>query len=128
MSKQNLIIFNSAKQFEGIAREFLSKIWGVDLKQKIVKISEVEKIFDMVSSDESYIGDAKFMKNIPVPAAKWSDISEYVWLLQKTKAKRKFLVFGQDKEIPQRYLKRYSSLVLDIEFYFFDGNTIERLN
>jgi len=117
-----------SKQFEMDAREFLSKKWGVELEERKVKIGEAFKKFDMVSEDESLIGDAKYMKNIPVPAAKWSDISECIWLLQKTKAKRKFMVFGQDIEIAERYLKRWSSIVKDIEFYFFDGKKLERLD
>lgn len=117
-----------SKEFEIHAREFLSKHWNTELEERQVKIGDAFRRFDMVSKDESIIGDAKFMKNIPVPAAKWSDISECVWLLQKTKAKRKFIVFGQDREIPERYLKRWSSIVKDIEFYFFDGKRLERLN
>lgn len=117
-----------SKQFETEAKEFLSRKWCVELEERKVKIGEAFKKFDMVSEDESLIGDAKYMKNIPVPAAKWSDISECVWLLQKTNAKRKFMVFGQDREIAERYLKRWSSIVKDIEFYFFDGKKLERLN
>lgn len=118
----------SFRQFEIDARKFLSKHWSVELKEREVKIGDASKKFDFVSEDQSFVGDAKFMKNIPVPAAKWSHISECIWLLQKTRAKRKFMLFGQDKEIPERYLKRWSSIVTDIEFYFFDGKKLERLN
>jgi hypothetical protein len=29
----------------------------------------VPKLFDLVSADRRYVGDAKWMKNIPTPAA-----------------------------------------------------------
>lgn len=71
------------REFEAKVRQFLSNEWNVELKEREVKIGEAVKRFDLVSPDQSYIGDAKFLKNIPVPAAKFSDISECIWLLQK---------------------------------------------
>ena len=113
------------KMFEIAVAKFLTAEWGVELKERPVKVGETDVKFDLVSDDGNYIGDAKYMKNIP--SAKWSNISEYVWLLQQTKAENKFLIFGKDREIPERYLKRWSSLMKDVVFYFFDGKKLEKL-
>jgi len=111
--------------FEEELRDFLSHEWKVRLRPMAVKIRETEKNFDLVSDDMSYIGDAKFYKSLDVPAAKWSTIAEYVWLLQFTNSKNKFLVFGRSKDVPQRWLNRYRSLVGEVKFYFFDHQARE---
>jgi hypothetical protein len=118
-----------ASDFESKVREFLSKKWSVGLRARSVKLSAVlEKKFDLVSEDCSYVGDAKYYKNIPVPAAKWSTIAEYVWMLEKVNAKNRFMVFGKDKEVAVRWIRKYGSIVNGIKFYFFDGTMLEELN
>jgi hypothetical protein len=97
------------------------------------KINDVPRLFDFVSRDQSIVGDAKyFTKNrgVKYPPAKFATIAEYVWLLQKTNAKKKFLVFGKDIDIPKKWLGRYGELAKNIEFYFLDGPTrkLKRLN
>jgi hypothetical protein len=67
------------------------------------------------------------MANIPVPAAKWQAIAEYIWLLQKVQADRVFMVFGQDVEVAERYLKRVRPLTEPVEFYFLDGTGHRRI-
>jgi len=114
--------------FERELVDFLKQKWNVSLKPKNVKIRGVEKSFDFVSNDMNYIGDAKFYKSLDVPAAKWSTIAEYVWLLQFTEAKHKFLIFGRDKDVPQRWLNRYRSLIGDVKFYFFNHEKRELQN
>lgn len=112
---------DSGASFEMFARQHFSNHWHVDLAERSVLVSGmVPKKFDLVSRDERYIGDAKWYRNISVPAAKWSTISEYVWQLQRSTAEKVFLVFGNDIEIPQRYLKRFGPLVAPVEFYFLD--------
>jgi len=115
----------SAK-FEEHIREFFSKEFNVSFASRKVKIKGVEKSFDLVSGDGKYIGDAKYYKNIKAPAAKFSTIAEYVWLLEKTAAKHKFIVFGQDREVPVRWLKRFGCLT-NVDFYFFSKNKLEKL-
>lgn len=118
-----------AKDFEDLVRRHLSENWQVELQVRQVQLTNTcAKKFDLVSEDWEYIGDAKYMKNISVPAAKWSTIAEYVWLLEKTTAQHRFLVFGKDREVAVRWLERYGSLVHGIEFYFFDGAVLEDLN
>ena len=87
-------------------------------------IKELEYKFDYVSADKKFMGDAKFLKNIPEPAAKYDNISKYVWLLQNSDAQIKFLIFGRDKEVPERYLKRFEPLIKDVEFYFFNNESL----
>jgi len=113
------------KVFEKEVKEFLSKLWNKDFEERTIQIKDMSKKFDLVSEDKKFIGDAKYYKNIKVPAGKWSTIAEYVWLLEKTDAVKKFLVFGNDIAVPARWLKRFGSLT-DVEFYFFaDGQLIK---
>lgn len=119
-------MLESAK-FEEKVRQFFIKKFNVNFEPKKIKIKRVQKSFDLVSADGKYIGDVKFYKNIKTPAAKWSTIAEYVWLLEKTKAEHKFIVFGQDKDVPIRWLKRFGSLT-NIQFYFFCNNKLKKLN
>jgi len=118
-------MLESAK-FEEKVRQLFIKKFNVGFESKKVTIKGVEKSFDLVSDDGKYIGDVKFYKNIKTPAAKWSTIAEYVWLLEKTQAEHKFIVFGKDREVPVRWLERFGSLT-NIDFYFFKSNKLEKL-
>ncbi|SET02411.1 hypothetical protein SAMN04488587_2005 [Methanococcoides vulcani] len=72
------------------------------------KYPGVPKIFDMLSSDNEVVGDAKFytmVRGNALPPAKFSTIAEHVWLLEKTKAKHKFVIFGNDKRVPEKVQK-----------------------
>jgi hypothetical protein len=63
-----------------------------------------------------------------LPAAKFSIIAEHVWLLEKTRAATTFLVFGNDREVPQRWLARYGALASSVTFFFLSHDGIfERL-
>jgi hypothetical protein len=60
---------------------------------------------------------------------KFSVIAEHVWLLEKTSAEKRFLVFGNDKRVPIEWLQRYGPLVHSVEFYFLDvAGHLQRLN
>jgi hypothetical protein len=112
------------KEFEDRVRRYFSDIWGVDLQRRSVVIEgAVRKSFDMVSDDQRYVGDAKWLKSLKTPAAKWQGIAEYIWLLQKVPAERKLLVFGQHADVAERYLLRFRPLIEPVEFYFFDGTS-----
>lgn len=111
----------SDKAFEKLARKILSKHFGVELSSK--RIPKVPKEFDYVSADNQIIGDAKYytmLKGGGDPSGKFSIIAEHVWLLEKTKAKVKFLVFGNDRRVPERWLKKHEHLVSGIGFFFID--------
>jgi hypothetical protein len=84
--------------------------------------------FDLVSLDGRIVGDAKWFKTLAVPAAKWSVIAEYVWLLEHLDADRRFIVFGQDRDVPERWLKRFRPLTEGVSFYFLeDGGRLVAL-
>ena len=52
----------------------------------------------------------------------FSLIAEHVWLLEKTAAPVKFLVFGNDSEVPRLWLARYGKLLSDITFYYLSDD------
>lgn len=111
------------RQFEVYARSYFTKRWGVRLEERTVQVNgQVPWKFDLVSPDHRMVGDVKWLKNISVPAAKWQAIAEYIWLLQKVPADKVFIVFGQDAEVAERYLKRVRPLTAPLEFYFLDGD------
>lgn len=119
---------DSAATFEAYARTYFADEWGVELAARPVPVGGgVSKQFDLVSEDGQVVGDAKWYRSLAVPAAKWSTISEYVWLLQRVEAERLFLVFGNDIDVVDRYLHRFKPLVAPVEFYFLDGTGHRRL-
>jgi len=110
-------------RFEEVARATMSVYFKKELSPR--KLQGFPKLFDLVSSDGTIIGDAKYLTMVggtSIPPAKFATIAEYVWLLEKLSAKKKFLVFGNDKRVPEEWLKRYGMLVTDVEFYFIDEN------
>ena len=117
------------REFEEFARKIMGRHFGVQFEEKKPRGSP--KKFDMVSPNEDIVGDAKFLtlvhgKNLP--PAKFMEIAGHVWLLEKINAKRRFLVFGNQKRVPEWWLEKYGYLVNNIEFYFIDdrGN-VEKL-
>lgn len=114
--------------FEDQARRVMSKYFGVPLA--LGKISGVPKGFDLVSPDKQVVGDAKYamVNGVGLPPAKFATIAEYVWLLEKVIAKHKFIVFGNDRRVPEEWLRRYGRLVCGIDFYYLHpSDAIERL-
>ncbi|MGW7484213.1 hypothetical protein ACWGH8_37220 [Nonomuraea muscovyensis] len=112
------------RTFEDHARRYFSALWGVELTERSVNVGgKVPWKFDLVSPDQRIVGDAKWLKNIKVPAAKWQAIAECIWLLQKVQAERVFMVFGQDALVGERYLRRVRPLTAPVEFYFLDGSS-----
>lgn len=88
-------------------------------------VAGTPKRFDLVSPDGSIVGDAKYytmVRGVAMPPAKRSVIAEYVWLLEHTDAERRFLVFGNDRRVPEGWLRDYGHLVKGIDFYFIDAD------
>ena len=111
--------------FERLARKEMGKYFGIALAKG--KVPNVPKEFDMICKDATIIGDAKFftmVKGKGIPPAKFATISEYVWLLEKTNANHRFLVFGNDIRVPLEWLKRYGYLLKSVEFFFLEQNTL----
>jgi len=112
---------NKPAQFEILARKVFSNKFGTDLESG--SSGNVKKEWDMVSKDGSIVGDAKYLSLVggkKRPPAKISMISEHVWLLEKTSAITKFLVFGNQIEVPKLWLKDYGNLIEGVQFYFLD--------
>jgi len=119
----------NARGFEEYARDYLNKLWKVSLKERKICIAEkFKKKLDLVTEDHKFIGDAKYYAKLKDPGAQWSAIAEYVWFLEKIDAPNKFLVFGKDKEVAKGWLKKHSSLVQKIKFYFLSEDKLEELN
>jgi len=102
----------TAIEFERLAREEFAKKFGVPLYK--IKRAGFPKEFDLVSEDGTIVGDAKFysmVAGLRNPPAKWATIAEHVWFLEKVRATLKFLVFGNDRRVPQSWLKRWGGFV-----------------
>lgn len=109
--------------FEKLAQRAMSDHYGTALAP--ASVAGVPKIFDLVSDDHRIVGDAKFYTLVQgerLPPAKFSIVAEHVWLLEKTNCERRFLVFGNDRRVPERWLQRYGALASAVEFYFLDGD------
>ena len=110
-------------EFEKVARIIMSQYFDLDLSPG--KMDDWPKLFDMVSDDFSVVGDAKYLSMVRgqyVPSAKLSVISEHVWMLDKLEADVRFLTFGNDTRVPKEWLKRYSSFLGDVEFFFISDD------
>jgi hypothetical protein len=56
------------------------------------------------------------------------EIAGHVWLLEHTQAKRRFLVFGNQRRVAEWWLEKYGTLLKGIEFYFLtDDGALDRL-
>ena len=109
--------------FEQLARWVMSDAYGVNLRTG--KLGRVNKEFDMVSPDGTVVGDTKYFSMVGgerLPPAKFSVIAEHVWLLEKTGAKKLFLVFGNDRRVPEKWIEKYGDLASDVSFYFLSDD------
>jgi hypothetical protein len=109
------------KEFEDFARRRMSEFFQVQLSER--QLPGFPKRFDMVSSDERTVGDAKFLTLVRgerLPPAKFMEIASHVWLLERASASRRFLVFGNQRRVPEWWLEKYGMLVQNVEFYFLD--------
>lgn len=138
-SEEQKLIYKEVRQispatpseFEDAMRDIMSKYYKKGLSSG--QIQSVPKLFDLVSDDKDVVGDVKYLTMVrgeSLPPAKFSVIAEHVWLLEKIDATNKFLIFGNDRRVPEEWLKRYGRLVKDIDFFFYDtkNNQLEKLN
>jgi hypothetical protein len=108
--------------FEALAREVMSAHYGKTLSP--IR-GPFPKTFDLVSSDLQVVGDAKYFTMVGgsrIPPAKFSVIAEHMWLLEKTRAPQAFIVFGNDRRLPEEWLKRYGHLVKSVRLFFLECN------
>lgn len=118
-----------ASAFEELARQVMSQEFDTELTPG--RVNGVHKQFDLVSKDQKIIGDAKYytaVNGTGLPPAKFATIAEYVWLLEKTTAKRRFLVFGNDRRVPEWWLERYGNVASVAFYYLSDDGALEKLN
>jgi hypothetical protein len=111
------------KEFEELARKVMTRYFGIELVEKNPK--GFPKRFDMVSTDENTIGDAKYLTLVhrrKFPPAKMMEIAGHVWLLEKVNAKTRFLVFGNQRSVPEKWLEKYGKYARNIDFYFIDAH------
>jgi len=115
--------------FEIHARRLLETHYGQSLPRG--SVTGIPKTWDYCSPDGSVVGDAKSFTMVGgdrYPPAKMSVIAEYIWLLSKTKAIQKFLVFGSDRRVCELWLSKHSHLIDDIQFWFLAGDgTLENI-
>lgn len=120
----------SPAAFEALARRVMSEYY--DLPLSAGSIPGIPKRFDMVSPDGSTVGDAKYytlVRGELLPPAKFSVIAEHVWLLEKTPARNRFLVFGNERRVPEQWLARYGHLVCSVNFFYqTNSELLEKLN
>ena len=114
-----------SEKFQRDVGDFLLQEWGVKLEEQEVAIRNTKKKFDFVSStDGGYVGDAKLFTYAGNASAEKADISQFVWLLQKVNARHKFMVFGGNRKTPEDWLRRWRSLVNDVDFYFLEDRKL----
>jgi hypothetical protein len=112
----------NSREFELVARIAMAQHYGTELQPR--RLEGVPKTFDFVSPDGRVVGDAKFLTMVGgdrLPPAKFSGVAEYVWLLEKTEAARTFLIFGNDRRVPEEWLSRYGHLAPKVDFFFLDS-------
>jgi hypothetical protein len=111
------------KEFPKLAEVRMGNHFGVSLTER--RIPGFPKKWDLVSEDHTIIGDAKWLSlvnGVSPPPAKLMEITSHVWLLEQTKAQIRFLVFGNQQEVPELWLKKYGHLKRSVDFYFLDAD------
>jgi hypothetical protein len=111
------------REFEVFARQAVEKYFGKTLPER--DVPAVRKRFDYVAEDGSVVGDAKYYTLVQgnrYPPAKMSVIAEHVWLLENVDAEIRFLVFGNDRRVPEMWLKKYGHLVRSVDFFFLNND------
>ena len=48
------------------------------------------------------------------------EIAGHVFLLEQTQAAVRFLIFGNQREVPELWLRKYGRLPRSVDFYFLD--------
>ncbi|MDQ6434400.1 hypothetical protein RB623_10105 [Mesorhizobium sp. LHD-90] len=113
----------AAREFEAFSRSVFERKFATPLREK--RLDGIPKRWDFVSDDCEIVGDAKFytlVNGVGFPPAKMSVISEHVWLLSKVGARQRFLVFGNELQVPRLWLDKHGHLTEGIQFWFLHQN------
>lgn len=115
--------------FASLAQRIFGARSGTTLSSGVVP--GARQRFDFVSPDGRIDGDTYVAPPLGggVPASvMFSPIAERVLPLEKTGAPTTFLVFGNDRQVPNLWLERYGSFLSNVTFYFLtDGGQVEEL-
>ena len=112
---------------EDKARRLMSEYLGIKLYKARLNIKGKYKEFDFVNEEHKIVGDFKNLKFKGQASAEMSNIAEYVWLMEKleqyTKTKwRKIIVGAGNKDIFERFAKKYDPWLDELEIYFITSD------
>ena len=116
--------------FPAHARRVLSARWGTGLQRRAAALPGAEaRVFELVSGNGRIVGDVVWLDGRgDTPEAKSAAIAEAVLIVAHVvRADRRFLVFGQDRDVLDRWLTSYRLLLDGVEVWFLDGDRLERL-
>jgi hypothetical protein len=123
VSRKSRVTKFRPQDWAAFVRDTVSKYFGTPLNPG--KKEKWPKLFDYVSKDYAIVGDAKYYSMTRgkfVPSMKLSVISAHVWMLEKIEAPTKFLLFGNDRRVPNEWWKRYGRFNDTVDFYFYEEN------
>ena len=117
------------KEFENIGRRALENELDTILTSGKININGKIKSFDLLNIDENIVGDVKYYKMTSGgndPSAKFSNLNEYSYLMQKLERYQKqkwqkILVIGEDQTMVTKYISRFDAWLDDIIIYFCDA-------
>ncbi len=116
--------------FAAHARRVLSARWGTTLQLRNAPLAGgTAHAFELVSGNGRIVGDVVWLADRGHTAeSKSAAISEAVLIVAHVHtADRRFLVFGEEWDIVNRWLARFRPLLDDVELWFLDGDQLERL-
>lgn len=114
--------------------DFKKMVLGEMEKHYRVKLSAREippmpKLIDLVSNDNKYVGIVRSLSLVLSEAllpSLLSSISASIWILEHIpNAEKRFLIFGKDRNVPDKWLEQYGIFIKDIEFFFYDATKRE---
>ena len=118
----------SSTDAEENARGIMSKLLGIKLAKKKLKVFGKMQEFDLVNEEARIVGDVKcYVTKTSSPTAEIDRISAYVWFMEKlessSKSKwRKIIVGLGNREIFESYKRRYDAWLGDTEIFFIDDS------
>jgi hypothetical protein len=117
------------RKFLKCAVETMSQLYDAPLRA--LSVPPVGRYFDLVSADKKICGEVNYfalVRGLGSPIAKLALIGEQLWLLERTTAKKKFLLFGNDPKMPALWLQRFGHIERSVDFFFLsDSGVLEKI-